>query len=300
MTNPTSNYGFVLPTATDLVTDLPADFDVALQGVDTRLKALNPETTLGDISYASATANTNTRLGIGTNGQVLGVSGGVPAWVTSADQTPLTTKGDLFTYTTADARLGVGTNGQVLKANSATSTGLEWGSASAPLVWSLVSTTSMSGSSTVTLSGLNYKEMRLFVDNASSGTSNVTFTVRPNNSSTSSDYANLYKVTGSPASYSSNNIYGNYQSLSSIQLCSTGSSLSSSISGYVDFSSADQTTGFKPYRSFGVPAFLSGGTDRIMYEHVGLYTASVAITSIAVLAGGGTFNGGTLRLYGAN
>ena len=84
MTNPTSNYGFVLPTSTDLVTDLPADFDVALQGVDTRLKALQPGTTLGDIAYSSATANTNTRLGIGTTGQVLAVSGGVPAWTTPA------------------------------------------------------------------------------------------------------------------------------------------------------------------------------------------------------------------------
>jgi hypothetical protein len=82
MANPTTNYGFVLPTPTDLVTDLPADFDVALQGVDTRLKALNPSTTLGDIEYASATANTNTRLGIGTSGQILSVSGGVPAWTT--------------------------------------------------------------------------------------------------------------------------------------------------------------------------------------------------------------------------
>jgi hypothetical protein len=80
MANPTTNYGFVLPTSSDLVTDLPADFDVALQGVDTRLKALNPETTLGDISYASATANTNTRLGIGSTGNVLTVSGGVPTW----------------------------------------------------------------------------------------------------------------------------------------------------------------------------------------------------------------------------
>jgi hypothetical protein len=81
--NPTTNYGFVLPTPTDLVTDLPADFDVALQGVDTRLKALQPGTTLGDIAYSSATANTNTRLGIGTSGQVLAVSGGgVPAWTT--------------------------------------------------------------------------------------------------------------------------------------------------------------------------------------------------------------------------
>jgi len=84
MANPTTNYGFVLPTATDLVTDLPADFDVALQGVDTRLKALQPGTTLGDLAYSSATANTNTRLGIGTTGQVLAVSGGVPAWTTAA------------------------------------------------------------------------------------------------------------------------------------------------------------------------------------------------------------------------
>lgn len=80
MANPTTNYGFVLPTSADLVTDLPADFDVALQGVDTRLKALQPGTTLGDLAYSSATADTNTRLGIGTTGQVLTVSGGVPVW----------------------------------------------------------------------------------------------------------------------------------------------------------------------------------------------------------------------------
>lgn len=84
MANPTTNYGFVLPTPTDLVTDLPADFDVALQGVDTRLKALQPGTTLGDIAYSSATANTNTRLGIGTTGQVLTVASGVPSWATPA------------------------------------------------------------------------------------------------------------------------------------------------------------------------------------------------------------------------
>ena len=88
MANPTTNYGFVLPTSTDLVTDLPADFDVALQGVDTRLKALQPGTTLGDLAYSSATANTNTRLGIGSTGQVLTVASGVPAWATPASTTP--------------------------------------------------------------------------------------------------------------------------------------------------------------------------------------------------------------------
>ena len=82
MANPTTNYGWPMPTSTDLVTDLPADFALFGQPVDTSLKALNPETTLGDIAYRSSTSNTNTRLGIGSTSQVLTVVGGVPAWAT--------------------------------------------------------------------------------------------------------------------------------------------------------------------------------------------------------------------------
>ena len=81
MANPTTNYGWPMPTATDLVTDLPADFAAFGQPVDTSLKALNPETTLGDIAYRSATSNTNTRLAIGSSNQVLGIVAGVPAWI---------------------------------------------------------------------------------------------------------------------------------------------------------------------------------------------------------------------------
>ena len=84
MANPTTNYGWPMPTATDLVTDLPADFAAFGQPVDTSLKALNPETTLGDLAYRSATSNTNTRLGIGSTSQILTVVSGVPAWATPA------------------------------------------------------------------------------------------------------------------------------------------------------------------------------------------------------------------------
>jgi hypothetical protein len=51
------------------------------------------------------------------------------AWVSiGGGSSPLTTKGDLYTYSTTDARLGVGTNGQILTADSTAATGLKWAS----------------------------------------------------------------------------------------------------------------------------------------------------------------------------
>jgi hypothetical protein len=80
----TTNYGWDTPDDTDLVKDGAAAIRTLGSSVDTTTKALNPSTTLGDIEYRSATANTNTRLGIGTTGQVLTVSAGVPSWATAS------------------------------------------------------------------------------------------------------------------------------------------------------------------------------------------------------------------------
>jgi hypothetical protein len=73
MANPTTNYGWVLPTPTDLVTDLPADFDVALQGVDNTMATMVAKstfTTKGDLIAATG-VSTPARLAVGTDGQVL-------------------------------------------------------------------------------------------------------------------------------------------------------------------------------------------------------------------------------------
>jgi hypothetical protein len=55
MSNPTANFGWVMPTNTDLVTDLPADFAVFGQGVDTTLADLKGGTTGQVLSKATST-----------------------------------------------------------------------------------------------------------------------------------------------------------------------------------------------------------------------------------------------------
>jgi hypothetical protein len=114
MSNPTTPFGWQMPTATDLVTDLPADFEVFGQAV---------ATSMGDL------------LG-GTSGQVLAKNSNTDmdfVWVTSDDanaiqNTIVDAKGDLIAATAADtpARLAVGSNGETLVADSSTSTGLRY------------------------------------------------------------------------------------------------------------------------------------------------------------------------------
>jgi hypothetical protein len=82
----TTNYGWTTPDDTDLVKDGASAIRTLGSSVDTTTKALNPSTTEGDIEYRSATANTNSRLAIGTAGQVLTVNSGAdaPEWATPA------------------------------------------------------------------------------------------------------------------------------------------------------------------------------------------------------------------------
>ena len=112
MSNPTNPFSWQMPTATDLVTDLPADFEVFGQAVATSLADLlggttgqvlkkntnadmdfvwaadsagmtNPMTTTGDTIYSSS-GSTPARLAIGSTGNVLTVAGGVPTWAAPA------------------------------------------------------------------------------------------------------------------------------------------------------------------------------------------------------------------------
>jgi hypothetical protein len=102
MATTTPNYGWSVPTSTDLVKDGATAIETLGDSADATVKALNPETTLGDISYRSSTANTNTRLAIGSSGQVLTVSGGVPAWVAPTGGVTLITRNTFSAVNSVD------------------------------------------------------------------------------------------------------------------------------------------------------------------------------------------------------
>ena len=291
MANPTTNYGFVLPTSTDLVTDLPADFDVALQGVDTRLKALQPGTTSGDLAYSSATANTNVRLGIGTNGQVLAVASGVPAWTTTADVTPLTTKGDIFTFSTVDARLAVGTNGQVLTADSSEATGLKYSTPSSGAL-TKISQTTFTATASVSVNGCftsTYTNYILVIDNLKpvSNASNVLLQFQY---STSTVQATGYT---SGASYmTGGGVSGNYN---------VNNGASSIIGNFTDIPAGNVTINISGVGASSQRAFFNGlsngGNSQGIVTFGGLVDSSQTYTGIKLTTAAATMSG-SVTVYG--
>ena len=177
MSNPTTPFSWQMPTNTDLVTDLPADFEVFGQAVATSLADLlggtsgqilakNSNTDMdfvwiandqGDITGITATSpltggGTSGAITVGIQSASTSQSGAVqlsdststtssvlaatPTAVKAAydlangavAKSTFTTKGDIVAATAAStiSRLGVGTNGQVLTADSTASTGIKW------------------------------------------------------------------------------------------------------------------------------------------------------------------------------
>ena len=160
MANPTNPFNWQMPQSTDLVTDLPADFETFGQAVATSMADL-----LG-----------------GTTGQVLSKASNTDmdfTWVAQDDSNAIQNaivdaKGDLIAASAADtpARLAVGANGETLVADSSTATGLKWGIPNA-VGCAVTNTTPTQTIANSTWTALNFNDEFFDTNNFHSTTTNT-------------------------------------------------------------------------------------------------------------------------------
>jgi hypothetical protein len=255
----TTNYGWTTPNDTDLVKDGAAAIRTLGSSIDTTTKALNPSTTLGDLEYRSATANTNTRLAIGSTGNVLTVAGGVPTWAAPAG--------------------GAGQN------------------------FSLINTggTSMSGSTTVTVSGISgMNELFITAVDWSGAAQNLAL-LRLNSDSTSKYYFSGNMITPSSSYNASNYARNDSGAPNAISYYNIGqiSNNASSLGSFGIRISGCNSSGIKML-SHVAGASAAGGVNHQTINGQGMYSGTSTISSISITNGSDVnFDGGTLYVYGS-
>jgi hypothetical protein len=297
----TTNYSWETPDDTDLVKDGAAAIRTLGSSIDTTTKALNPSTTLGDIEYRSSTANTNTRLPIGTAGQVLKVNSGgtAPEWATDASgmTNPMTTTGDTIYSSSGStpARLGIGTTGQVLTVAGGVPT---WATAAGGGAnWSLLNSggTALTGAATITVSGISGKDKIMIVIAGASASANASINARFN-TDTGTNY-NYFgqKITGSSSYATSDISAANNASETSIPFAYLSTNANSSASGYLLLTGCN-SSGTKVFNAAG-GATSFGGQDQITFSIGGWYDSSSTISSISIYSASGNFDNGTVYVY---
>ena len=286
----TTNYGWTTPDDTALVKDGAAAIRTLGSSVDTTTKALNPSTTLGDIEYRSSTANTNTRVGIGSSGQSLTVVAGVPSWAASPTSV-LTTTGDTLYASSANtlARLGIGSTGNVLTVAGGVPT---WAAPTAAGTnWSLVNAggTALTGASTITVSGISgADQLFIIVESASAGASSA-ITWRLNaDSGANYGYFGIEQTTSSLSGTSAT-------ADTSVFMTVASNNQASRIYGTALITGTN-SAGLKMYQgSAGSTA--NGGTGQTSFVAGGYYTGTSTISSFSLISSVGNFDQGTLYVY---
>lgn len=211
------------------------------------------------------------------------------AWVTiGGSGSPLTTKGDLYTYSTTDARLAVGANNTVLTADSAQSTGLKWAT---PGGMTLLSTTPLSTTShTISTISQDYKHLVFYLKGITS-TSAISVSARFNGDTGSNYQYSSIRTLGSTVTGVATADTG-VQFLDRVQSTSTVAKLGSAAFWLYRYTDTDHV-------DFFVSSFGNNGTDGLGQNLQGNYNCSAAITSATFYLGAGNL-GGTIYTYGVN
>ena len=275
MATTTPNFGWAVPTSTDLVKDGAVAIETLGDSIDASLVDLkggttgqvlakasgtdmdftwttssagmtNPMTTTGDTIYSSS-GSTPARLGIGTTGQVLAVSGGVPAWTTPAAGGGMTQ----------------------------------------------LATGSMTGSATIRLQSIpgTYKFCRLYIKNHIATTTNLSLRFRLNNDSS----ANVYSSGGELGQNTSETF--RYTSVYCTSDLSNTTAQGMAVFTIYDYSN---TTTWKMFDAQAIGNNKTTATSVQLGTVLGAYNQTGAITEIDIFSDQGNWTGGTYTLYGVN
>ena len=210
---------------------------------------------------------------------------------------PLTTKGDLYTFSTSDARLGVGANDTVLTADSTAATGLKWAAAGAGgSNWTLLNSggTALTGAQTITISGISGKsKIMIIMSGAGSASASSDMSVRLNTDTAGNYYYWGYEIDAA-SGYSFSNFDAFDFSASTYIRMGRSSSAAGTSNGYCIIDGCN-TSGVKTFQVAGGGSAASAG-DRF-YSVGGYYNSASTISSVSMFSGSGNFDAGTVFVY---
>jgi trimeric autotransporter adhesin len=204
---------------------------------------------------------------------------------------PLTTKGDVWGYSTTNARVPVGTNGQVLTADSAEATGVKWATAAGGGGMTLISSGSMTGSSVSVSIPSGYVNVMWIVQGAQINSADqIFFRINGNSAGVYQSSYTTRQGTGSGQNYVS--YTNNADRLLIDGTCTSGSDINFVFQVF----NVDTTA----QHAFNVASNWVSGLGESQQNWVGKYSTTGAITSLSVSRYGASaiFSAGTYYLYG--
>jgi hypothetical protein len=250
----------------------------------------------GNDTYAALTA--------GTNGQVLKANSATATgleWAadSSGMANPMTTTGDVIYSSSGStpARLGIGSSGQVLTVSGGVPT---WATPSGAENWTLLNAggTALTGSQTVTVSGISGREkILLIISNGSSASASSYLSLRLNGD-TGANY-NMFGGVVQRESTFSNDVVTTFQDSTTRFLGPKMSNNAASIGNVAFLISGCNSSGLKIVQMIG-GANSGGGTDQQVSVLTGFYNSASTISSVSAFSTAGNWDAGTMFVYATN